>query len=78
MSAATMTTLSYEPDANGFVQPLAKVTLKTGREVWVCNPYEDVRDAHAEGASFEAHAVVALAPKPITLNPAHIAAIEAL
>jgi hypothetical protein len=55
-----MKTLSYEKYAGGLVQPTALVTMRGGREIWLCNPCEDVKAAITAGEVPEAHQVVAM------------------
>jgi hypothetical protein len=63
-------------DRNGLAQPLVRVTMKDRRELWLCNAYADVHAAILAGDPFGAHAVVAMRPKDITINPAHVATAE--
>lgn len=70
-----MNTLTTVETEFGF-RPTAKLTLRTGREVWVCNPYAEIQDAMAQGKPFGAHAVVGMKPSPIVVNPAHVALVE--
>ena len=72
-----MNTLSFSPDVNGMVQPTAQLTLKTGREVWLCNPVDELTEAMATGEPFTAHIVVGMAPRVLIVNPAHVVTIEA-
>jgi len=72
-----MQSLSFERDVNGFVFPTAKITLRAGsRELWLCNPWEELRDAMDAGKPFEAQTVVGMHPKPLIVNPAHVALVE--
>lgn len=57
---------------------LTKVTLRSGREIVLCNEYMEVDAAVKEGKTFSAHTVLAMKPSPITINPAHVAVVEAL
>jgi hypothetical protein len=61
---------------NATGQATATVTLNGGRGLWVCDEITDLQDAMQEGKPFIAHAVVAMAPKIIVLNPKYIATIE--
>lgn len=61
---------------SGLANPTTSLTLKTGRELYLCNDYEALRDAIAAEAPFEAHQVVAMTPRPIVINPAHVAVLE--
>jgi hypothetical protein len=60
---------------NGF-GPTAKVTLRTGREIWVCDDVTELDEAMEAGVPFRGHKSVAFRSEPVTLNPAHVAAIE--
>lgn len=73
-------TKAIEPriDVNGFAMPIVKVTLRAGRELYLCNTFTDIRAAIATGQPFTAHAVKSLQAKPVVLNPAHIALTEDL
>lgn len=72
-----METLSCTPDINGFVNAVAQVTLVTGREIWVCNPMDELTSAMASGQPFKAHTVVSLKPNEIVINPEHVVCVEA-
>jgi hypothetical protein len=72
-----MKTLTYELDANGFVQPTAMLTLRSGREHYLGNPMGELKDAMSEGEPFVCHAVRGMAPYEVVVNPAHVASIEA-
>lgn len=63
-------------DINGLAHMLVKVTLKGGRELYLCNAYCDVRAAMLTGEPFAAHAVVDMAPRDVVVNPAHVALVE--
>ena len=64
--------------ANGLAEPLTIVTMKDGRGLYLCNPYEAVHEAITAGEPFGAHLVVGMKPKGVTINPAHVATAEDL
>lgn len=71
-----LTLAHHPPDPAGFVPIVVKVTLRTGAEFYLCNAFAHVQEAIAAGEPFTAHEVVGLRPKPIVLNPTHIAAVR--
>lgn len=63
-------------DINGLAHMLVKVTLKGGRELYLCNAYSDVLAAMLAREPFTAHAVVGMAPRNVVVNPAYVALVE--
>ena len=68
--------LSYELTMNSMVIPTAKITFKGCRDVWVCNPMEEIANAIDMGEPFIAHAVVGMDPSEIIVNPAFVMLVE--
>jgi hypothetical protein len=73
-----MKTLDYTTHESGAVVPTAKVELATGREFYVCNPMPDLAEAMEAGEPFTAHSIIGMAPIEVIVNPAHVAAIDAV
>lgn len=67
-----------EPVVNeqGLAGPTVKITTRSGREVWLCNNYEEVDMAVKVGDPFSAHACIGMRPSPVTINPAHVELVE--
>lgn len=59
-----------------FAVPTTIVQPRAGDYFYLCNDYEKVRAAIAEGRPFEAHKVIGMQPNPVTINPAHIITAE--
>jgi hypothetical protein len=80
MKGNTMNTLTItrqaKPGFGDYVAITATVTMKSGKEVTLCNPFTEVQDAIAAGEPFTAHAVVGMKPSPVVINPAHVALVE--
>jgi hypothetical protein len=70
--------LGYVQDPSGVVRPTATVTLRTGREFYVCNPMDELTAAMGAGEPFVAHSIVGMAPIECLVNPPHVATIEAV
>ena len=62
--------------STGIALITAKITMRGGREMWMCNPYSLLAEALVEGKPFEAHMIESMEPKQIMINPAHVATIE--
>ena len=62
----------------GPVKITAQITLKTGREIYVCNPMPELATVMEAGEPFVAHSVVGMEPQQLIVNPPHVAAIEAV
>lgn len=69
----TLTTVTR----HGLAQPTATLTLKTGREIWLCNPVDELTEAMGAGEPFRGHTAKAMKAHPLIVNPAHVATIEA-
>lgn len=71
-----MRILSYEADANGFVQPTASLTTRKGKEFWLGNPMPELREAMDEGKPFTAHSLKGMKAIEMIVNPADVSTIE--
>ena len=73
-----MRTLTYtnQPGFDGVVVT-ARLTLKSGREMYLCNPMDELTEAMDAKETFKGHTVVGMKPNDAVINPAHVAAIEA-
>lgn len=66
-----------EPTLNDWqmVDATARVTMRDGREFFLCNAPDEIRAAIDAGKAFHAHSVVGSKPQPITINPVHVATV---
>lgn len=74
-----MKTLTYKKQTTPIpgVIVTAFMTLKSGREMYLCNPMDELTEAMDTGQPFKAHTVVGMEPNEAIINPAHVATIEA-
>lgn len=54
----------------------ARLTMKGGRELWMCDAYSHIAEAISEGEPFEAHMIIGMEPKQIVINPAYVATLQ--
>lgn len=53
----------------------AKLTVRGGKETWLCNPFSELTEAMDAGETFTAHEIIGMKPNPIIVNPANVATI---
>lgn len=63
-------------DSQPFVGPTAKVELVNGREFWLCNNWDDLKEALDGDAKFNAHLVIGMKPRDIIIDPKAVASVE--
>jgi hypothetical protein len=66
-------------DMHGAGKWVARIIPKRGEEFVVCNPMDEIIEAHASGYPFVAHRVTGMQmPKRVIIEPGTIARIEEL
>lgn len=73
-----MLTLTYIMGDFDQAVPMARLTLKGGREMYLANSFDQLTAAMEAGDPFLAHQVVGMRPVEIIVNPPHVALIEAV
>lgn len=71
-----MTHNTPTPEDVGLVSPRVLVTLKSGKEFYLSDKWQDIEPKFTGTASFRASRVVSMQPTPVVINPAHVALAE--
>jgi len=74
----TLTPMLRTVGGEEFAELRCVVNLRSGKTLALCNVYNDVAGAVADGEVFEAHEVVGMKPITVTINPVHVESVQVL
>lgn len=72
----TMRSLTIEYVEDNYVRITANMTLKTGKEFYLCDSWDELVEAMEAGMPFLGHDIKGMRPNDMVVNPEHVATIQ--